>query len=604
MKDTFNFQCSVAPAGEWDLYWIDTGVTAEMVSKMKPYQKINHFPNMSCLARKNHLGRNLMRMHKQFPKDYSFFPQTWLLPLEWNELRAELSKGKCKTYILKPEALSQGKGIFLTRTFDNVNPTEHYVVQRYVRKPYLIDGLKFDMRIYVMVYGCDPLRIYIYKEGLARLATAGYVGPKKENLGNLYMHLTNYAINKNNKNFIFNSDAENANVGHKRSLSFVWKYIDEHGGNSRSLQRKIRRCIVKTLCAVQPQLSRSYRSCQPNDVGNNMCFELLGFDILLDHKLKPWLLEVNHSPSFTTDTPFDHRIKADLLTNAVKMLRMDPANRIQYNQQKQAEFNSRALGRTRSEKLTKEEKEEQRAEAMFIRDKYEVAHAGNFTRIYPDEKLADKYQSFLDFAVSAMEQFYGFRKKEVAPAKSKPCAENRTRSSSKPSSAVPGQRPRPTENSMIKRGGSVLPGGESMKMKTIKQIYSAKKEPTSHARKEALKENDENTRKNGRIVIRSILAEKKGIENQATMSVKGEKYSVNIDGMRKNVMNRSQACDSSECKGKRGIFEKYTCCTHSRERDSDTQRFRHQSGFRSKTAPKALNNDFKLRCRILKVTGK
>lgn len=42
---------------------------------------------------------------------------------------------------------------------------------------------------------------------------------------------------------------------------------------------------------------------------NNMCFEVLGMDVILDSKLKPYLLEVNHSPSFTTDTPLDATIK-------------------------------------------------------------------------------------------------------------------------------------------------------------------------------------------------------------------------------------------------------------------------------------------------------
>lgn len=207
---------------EWDLYWTDEAVQPEQLSKMQPFQKINHFPGMFSLARKNHLGRNLMKMKKQFPIQYKFFPQTWLLPAEYIDFKSQFDKtqkGKTKTFIVKPEALSQGKGIFLTRSLEDINPVEHYVVQRYLHKPLLIEGLKFDLRIYVLLAGCDPLRIFVYDEGLARFATEEYESPSKENMDNLCMHLTNYAINKENPNFIFNNDAKKMDVGHKRSLT-------------------------------------------------------------------------------------------------------------------------------------------------------------------------------------------------------------------------------------------------------------------------------------------------------------------------------------------------------------------------------------------------
>ena len=73
----------------------------------------------------------------------------------------------------------------------------------------LIDGLKFDLRIYVLVTGCSPLRIYLYYEGLARFATEYYQIPDENNLDNICMHLTNYAINKDNPNFEFNDDLQN-----------------------------------------------------------------------------------------------------------------------------------------------------------------------------------------------------------------------------------------------------------------------------------------------------------------------------------------------------------------------------------------------------------
>ncbi len=212
---------------DWDVLWLDGGVNADRMAKMKNYQRINHFPGMYILARKNHLGRNLMRMQRDFPSDYKFFPKTWLFPSEYASFRAQWNPKKPKTYIVKPEDQSQGRGIYLARTLDQIDPTAHCVVQSYLHKPYLIDDLKFDLRIYVLLTGADPLRIYLYKEGMGRLATEPYVNPTKSNLNTLYMHLTNYAINKNNKNFIFNHDKDADDVGHKRSLTSVLQYIED-----------------------------------------------------------------------------------------------------------------------------------------------------------------------------------------------------------------------------------------------------------------------------------------------------------------------------------------------------------------------------------------
>ena len=61
-----------------------------------------------------------------------------------------------------------------------------------------------------------------------------------------------------------------------------------------------------------------------------MCFEILGMDVLIDYKLKPYLLEVNHTPSFSTDTPFDYKLKYQLLCDTIRLLGFNEKDKHNY----------------------------------------------------------------------------------------------------------------------------------------------------------------------------------------------------------------------------------------------------------------------------------
>jgi tubulin polyglutamylase TTLL6/13 len=73
--------------------------------------------------------------------------------------------------------------------------------------------------------------------------------------------------------------------------------------------------FMMTMAQAQPLLAHQFRSCQPDNFRNDMCFEILGMDVLLDFQLNPWLIEINHTPSFNIDSPFDNKLKNDLLTD-------------------------------------------------------------------------------------------------------------------------------------------------------------------------------------------------------------------------------------------------------------------------------------------------
>lgn len=94
--------------------------------------------------------------------------------------------------------------------------------------------------------------------------------------------------------------------------------------NDPTLNSRIHDVIVKTLIAGQPELSSHYKSAQSHNI--NSCFEILGFDILLDENLKPYLLEINHTPSFNIDTSLDKKVKVDLLLNSIRMIAKENLN--------------------------------------------------------------------------------------------------------------------------------------------------------------------------------------------------------------------------------------------------------------------------------------
>eukprot|EP00354_Favella_ehrenbergii_P012446 CAMPEP_0170453154 /NCGR_PEP_ID=MMETSP0123-20130129/1822_1 /TAXON_ID=182087 /ORGANISM="Favella ehrenbergii, Strain Fehren 1" /LENGTH=170 /DNA_ID=CAMNT_0010715415 /DNA_START=1262 /DNA_END=1775 /DNA_ORIENTATION=+ len=166
------------------------------------------------------------------------------------------------------------------------------------------------------------MTIFLYKDGLVRLASEKYDASK--NFHDPYTHLTNYSLNKKNANF--------SNEAHKLRLNDCLKGIMSQPpakkgkpGVTKSAAEiwdEIEAIVVKTIITVQPQLQQSIavaRRRSPTAV--------LGFDIMLDAKLKPWMLEVNHTPSFGSDTQVDAQVKTGLIRNTLEIIQMSVEHR-------------------------------------------------------------------------------------------------------------------------------------------------------------------------------------------------------------------------------------------------------------------------------------
>jgi len=313
----------------------------EELAQMNVYQKVNHFPGTYNLGRKDSLARNLTKFRRRWGhENCDFVPRTFLLPADREELAAYYSQVPSGTlFISKPNAAARGIGIKVLTDPTAIAKDKSCVVQHYIANPLLINGCKFDMRIYVAVTCFDPLRVYVFEEGLGRFCCDQY---NKKGTKNRYKHLTNYSLQKNKAGFVKNEDADRDDVGQKWSLRAVKAALAAMGHDVDALWARIHDIIIKTLLAVEANINTNMQMHVPN---RNNCFEVFGYDVLLDDTLKPWLMEVNSCPALACDAPIDKKIKHAMLTDLFNLCGFQQYDRDQFETDVAAAKQARLLGR-------------------------------------------------------------------------------------------------------------------------------------------------------------------------------------------------------------------------------------------------------------------
>lgn len=199
-------------------------------------------------------------------KDYGIIPETYVLPKEFGEFfnsyknrEADPKKyNNDNLWIVKPNALSRGRGIYLIDDPSQISLETPCIISKYISNPLLVKGHKFDLRLYVVVTSFDPLRIYLYNEGLARFCSEKY-NLQKQTTKNVFMHLTNYSINKKNTNYIQNEEENEDDYGFKWSLTALIKHLKGIGCDTDELWKRIVDIIIKAIISGEKHITSAVK---------------------------------------------------------------------------------------------------------------------------------------------------------------------------------------------------------------------------------------------------------------------------------------------------------------------------------------------------------
>lgn len=335
-------KCTTSNA-DFSLLWAKRA-TPHILAVLQPYQKINHFPGTWGIGRKDCLARNITRMKRQFGAAvFNIVPASFILPGDEAALREDVDSqtaavGSAPTYIVKPSASSCGKGIKLFRGMPPAVPvgkgSHLFVCQRYITDPLLVQERKFDLRMYCVATGFDPLRLFLFDQGLVRFAAEKYRGPEKD-LDNIHVHLTNYSVNKTAELSRASRgkglDSEDP-IDIKWCLSDLRQHLETLHGPATAgkmwatIQTGVRDVVVKTFLSIEADVLAKMRT-ECADPSGRGCFELYGLDLMVTKDLNVFLIEVNIMPSLATGSTLDKAVKSRMLAHMLTLVRVVPHDR-------------------------------------------------------------------------------------------------------------------------------------------------------------------------------------------------------------------------------------------------------------------------------------
>ncbi|GHC17923.1 hypothetical protein [Aidingimonas halophila] len=164
---------------QWEAGWYTGMPDPAQFRKVSPHRKLNHIPGNNALTVKSRLHETLVAMRDRMIQAYgashehvartAFFPSAYVMPEDYHALQERARRYPEARWILKPTNASKGKGVRVLQDVSAVPMQQNWMVQEYLSTPHTIRGHKYVLRLYVLIASIDPLRVYLYRQGFAKL---------------------------------------------------------------------------------------------------------------------------------------------------------------------------------------------------------------------------------------------------------------------------------------------------------------------------------------------------------------------------------------------------------------------------------------------------
>ena len=274
---------------------------------------------------KDNLYFNYIKMKRKYNKYFNYMPETYIYPNDKDEIIKKFSNYSLNInnlWLIKPPNKGGGKGITIFESLKNIN-TNRFLLTKYITNLHLINDKKYDLRVYALVTGLKPLRIYLNKEGLIRFATKNFT-LNYSSFRNKYIHITNTDINIKNKDFIKPniSNIEQANTWNFYTFE---KYLKRINIDFGLIKTRISDIIIKSIISIYQNLTLELNQ---NKLNDNNFYDLLGYDIILTKDYKPYLLEINTGPSLIIYNILEKTIKTNLLIDTLNIVGIHPYSKL------------------------------------------------------------------------------------------------------------------------------------------------------------------------------------------------------------------------------------------------------------------------------------